>query len=133
MAANGLIGINSKLVHRPHQPQIAFLDQVEHRQATVAKVHRDMNDQPEIGLHHLRFGRVQCSLGPPPGLIGHLQGGIVRIAHCGYYGGFDIVIALTALEMALRDLGADVEPGAGAGAAQRVFADEGAVPEPVAS
>ena len=64
---------------------------------------------------------------------GHLQGGIVRIAHCGYYGGFDIVIALTALEMALRDLGADVEPGAGAGAAQRVFADAGAVPEPVAS
>jgi aspartate aminotransferase-like enzyme len=63
---------------------------------------------------------------------GHLKGRIVRIAHCGYYGGFDIVVALTALEMALRDLGADVEPGAGAGAAQRVFADAGAVPEPVA-
>ncbi len=62
-----------------------------------------------------------------------LQGRIVRIAHCGYYGGFDIVIALTALEMALRDLGAEVEPGAGAGAAQRVFADAGAVPEPVTS
>ena len=35
---------------------------------------------------------------------GHLKGKIVRIAHCGYYGAFDIVIALTALEMALRDL-----------------------------
>ncbi len=63
---------------------------------------------------------------------GHLKGRIVRIAHCGYYGGFDIVVALTALEMALRDLGAEVERGAGAAAAQGVFADAGTVPEPVA-
>jgi len=63
---------------------------------------------------------------------GRLKGKIVRIAHCGYYGGFDIVIALTALEMALRDLGAELEPGAGAAAAQRVFAEAGSVPEPVA-
>jgi aspartate aminotransferase-like enzyme len=33
---------------------------------------------------------------------GHLKGQIVRIAHCGYYGAFDIVVALTGLEMALR-------------------------------
>ncbi len=63
---------------------------------------------------------------------GELKGKIVRIAHCGYYGGFDIVIALTALEMALRDLGAEAEPGAGAAAAQRVFAEAGSVPQPVA-
>jgi serine---pyruvate transaminase len=62
---------------------------------------------------------------------GHLKGRIVRIAHCGYYGAFDIVVAVTALEMALRDLGHDAEPGAGAAAAQRVFAQRGA-PEPVA-
>jgi serine---pyruvate transaminase len=62
---------------------------------------------------------------------GHLKGRIARIAHCGYYGGFDIVIALTALEMALRDLGHDAEPGAGAGAAQRVFAEAGEVPAPI--
>jgi serine---pyruvate transaminase len=62
---------------------------------------------------------------------GHLKGKIVRIAHCGYYGAFDIVIALTALEMALRDLGLEVEPGAAAGAAQRVFVDVGVAPEPV--
>ena len=55
----------------------------------------------------------------------------MRIAHCGYYGGFDVVVALTALEMALRDLGVEVDPGAGAGAAQHVFADAGAVPQPV--
>lgn len=62
---------------------------------------------------------------------GRLRGRIVRIAHCGYYGAFDIVVALTALEMALRDLGAAVEPGAGVGAAQLVFADAGIAPEPV--
>jgi aspartate aminotransferase-like enzyme len=62
---------------------------------------------------------------------GHLKGKIARIAHCGYYGAFDIVVALTALELALRDLGHHVEPGAGAAGAQRVFAEAGLAPEPV--
>jgi aspartate aminotransferase-like enzyme len=64
---------------------------------------------------------------------GHLKGKIVRIAHCGYYGAFDIVVALTAFEMALRDLGHEADPGAGAGAAQQVFAQAGVAPEPVGS
>jgi aspartate aminotransferase-like enzyme len=63
---------------------------------------------------------------------GRLKGKIVRIAHCGYFGAFDIVIALTALEAALGDLGAEVEPGSAAGAAQRVFSQAGRAPEPVA-
>ncbi len=62
---------------------------------------------------------------------GRLKGKIVRIAHCGYFGAFDIVIALTALEAALADQGADVEPGSAAGAAQRVFSQAGRAPEPV--
>jgi serine---pyruvate transaminase len=62
---------------------------------------------------------------------GHLKGKIARIAHCGYYGAFDIVVALTALEMALRDLGHEVEAGAGAAGAQRVFAEAGLAPQPV--
>jgi aspartate aminotransferase-like enzyme len=61
---------------------------------------------------------------------GHLKGRIVRVAHCGYYGAFDIVTALAAFGMALRDLGYDAEPGAGAAAAERVFAAQGA-PQPV--
>lgn len=61
---------------------------------------------------------------------GHLKGKIVRLAHCGYYGAFDIVIALSALEMALRDCGYDVEPAAGVAAAQRVFSEAGS-PAPV--
>jgi aspartate aminotransferase-like enzyme len=63
---------------------------------------------------------------------GRLKGRIVRIAHCGYYGAFDVVIALTALEAALRDLGMEAEPGAAGGAAQRVFSEAGRAPEPVA-
>jgi serine---pyruvate transaminase len=62
---------------------------------------------------------------------GHLKGQIVRIAHCGYFGAFDIIVALAGLEMALRELGHDAEPGAAAGAAERVFAEAGVAPEPV--
>lgn len=62
---------------------------------------------------------------------GHLKGKIVRAAHCGYYGAFDIVVTLTGLEMAVRALGHDAEPGAAAGAAEEVFAEAGVAPEPV--
>jgi serine---pyruvate transaminase len=54
-----------------------------------------------------------------------LKGKIARIAHCGYYGPFDIVTTVAAFEMTLRSLGADVELGAGVAAAQRVFLDAG--------
>ncbi len=54
-----------------------------------------------------------------------LKGQIVRIAHCGYYGAFDIVTSIAGLEMALSELGADVELGAGVAAAQRVFLEAG--------
>ncbi len=58
-----------------------------------------------------------------------LKGRIARIAHCGYFGAFDIVTTVAAFEMTLRELGHPVELGAGVGAAQRVFADAG-VPAP---
>lgn len=60
-----------------------------------------------------------------------LKGKIVRIAHCGYFGAFDVIVALTALESSLRDLGFEVDPGAGARGAQRVFSEAGVAPEPV--
>ena len=56
---------------------------------------------------------------------GQLKGRILRIAHCGYFGAFDIVISLAGLEQVLADLGYDVELGVGVGAAQRVFLDAG--------
>ena len=55
----------------------------------------------------------------------HLKGRIIRIAHCGYFGAFDILTSLSGLEMALSQLGYEVEHGAGVGAAQRVFVEAG--------
>jgi aspartate aminotransferase-like enzyme len=56
---------------------------------------------------------------------GQLKGKIARIAHCGYFGAFDIVTTFAALEIALRELGHEVELGAGVGAAQAVFLEAG--------
>jgi aspartate aminotransferase-like enzyme len=56
---------------------------------------------------------------------GPLAGKIARIAHCGYFGAFDIVLTIAAFEMTLRELGHEVELGAGVGAAQRVFLEAG--------
>jgi serine---pyruvate transaminase len=55
----------------------------------------------------------------------HLKGRILRIAHCGYFGAFDIVTSLSGLEIALAQLGHEVEFGAGAAAAQKVFLEAG--------
>jgi serine---pyruvate transaminase len=56
---------------------------------------------------------------------GHLKGKIIRIAHCGYYGAFDILSTISALEMTLDRLGADVSLGAGVARAEEVFARTG--------
>ena len=54
-----------------------------------------------------------------------LKGRILRIAHCGYFGAFDILTSLSGLEIALTQLGHEVELGTGVGAAQRVFLEAG--------
>jgi aspartate aminotransferase-like enzyme len=54
-----------------------------------------------------------------------LKGKIVRIAHCGYFGPFDIITAIGALEMAFTELGHELELGAGVAAAQRTFLEAG--------
>ena len=51
-----------------------------------------------------------------------LKGKIIRLAHMGYIDQFDIMTAVSGIELALRDLGHTVEPGTGVAAAQRVFA-----------
>ncbi|GAB4255739.1 MAG: serine-pyruvate aminotransferase [Thermoleophilia bacterium] len=53
-----------------------------------------------------------------------LAGRIVRIGHCGYFGPFDVIIAISALEMALHSQGFDVTPGSGVAAAERVFLED---------
>jgi aspartate aminotransferase-like enzyme len=56
---------------------------------------------------------------------GHLKGKIARVAHCGYFGAFDILVTVAGLEMTLSELGHELELGAGVAAAQRVFVEAG--------
>ena len=56
---------------------------------------------------------------------GHLKGKIARIAHCGYFGAFDILVTVAGLEMTMSELGHELELGAGVAAAQRVFVEAG--------
>ena len=49
------------------------------------------------------------------------KGKIVRIAHLGYIDSFDIIIAISALEMALKKMGHDVVLGKGVAAAQEIL------------
>lgn len=55
----------------------------------------------------------------------HLKGKIIRLAHIGYFGEFDILGTLGALEMTLTDLGHPIKPGAGVAAAQASFLGKG--------
>ncbi len=49
------------------------------------------------------------------------KGKIFRIAHLGYMGAFDILVALSALEMTLADLGYKFQWGAAPAAAEKIF------------
>jgi len=54
---------------------------------------------------------------------GKLKGKIIRLGHVGFFDGFDILAQVSALEMALAQLGYTVEAGSGVGAAQKVLVD----------
>ena len=51
------------------------------------------------------------------------KGKIVRIAHLGYIDSFDIIIAISGLEMALKKMGHDVVLGKGVAAAKEILLD----------
>jgi aspartate aminotransferase-like enzyme len=50
-----------------------------------------------------------------------LKGKVIRIAHVGYMGAFDVITAIAGLEMALRKFGAEIPFGKGVAAAQEVL------------
>jgi aspartate aminotransferase-like enzyme len=52
---------------------------------------------------------------------GHLKGKIFRIGHIGFFDVFDITTALAAVELALSELGADIERGAAVTRALETF------------
>lgn len=62
----------------------------------------------------------------------HLTGKIFRLAHMGYMGRFDVIIALSATEMMLHELGYRVEFGKGVAAAENILVKQhSATLEPV--
>lgn len=52
-----------------------------------------------------------------------LKGRIIRIAHMGYMGEFDVIAVIAALEMTLKEMGVDVALGSGVAACQKVLLD----------
>ena len=50
-----------------------------------------------------------------------LQGKVIRIAHLGHIGSFDVLVAIGALEMALKKFGVPVKLGRGVAAAQEIL------------
>jgi aspartate aminotransferase-like enzyme len=57
-----------------------------------------------------------------------LKGKIVRLAHMGYIDQFDVLAALSGVELVLKEMGYPGEPGKGVAAAQKVWAE--ALPAP---
>jgi serine---pyruvate transaminase len=51
-----------------------------------------------------------------------LKGKILRLAHMGYIDQFDVLAAISGVELVLQEMGYPVEPGTGVAAAQRVLA-----------
>ncbi|MEA2015630.1 MAG: alanine--glyoxylate aminotransferase family protein [Actinomycetota bacterium] len=52
---------------------------------------------------------------------GSYKGKILRIGHLGYFGMFDVIVALSALELTLRELGYEFEVGSGITEAEKTF------------
>src|SRR5260370_35173367 len=61
-----------------------------------------------------------------------LKGKIVRLGHMGYIDQFDVLAAISGLELVLLEMGYSVEPGAGVAAAQQVLAQSVAAPQAAA-
>jgi aspartate aminotransferase-like enzyme len=60
-----------------------------------------------------------------------LKGKIIRLAHMGYIDQFDVLAAISGLELVLLEMGHPLEPGCGLAAAQRVLARSSRSPAPL--
>ena len=82
---------------------------------TAVSVPEEIDSGELVATIRDRFG-VTLAPGQGP-----LKGRIFRIGHIGYYDIFDITTALAAVELALAEMGADVERGVAVGRALEVF------------
>jgi aspartate aminotransferase-like enzyme len=84
---------------------------------TVAKVPAGIDGQALLNKLEKQYGLKLA------GGQDELKGKIVRLAHMGYIDQFDVLAALSGVELVLKELGHPVEPGKGVAAAQKVWAD----------
>ncbi|MEU2388981.1 alanine--glyoxylate aminotransferase family protein [Streptomyces sp. NPDC012461] len=119
------------------------LDEVCQRHATACTVAR-------AGLAALGFdmlipagtGSVVTAARTPPGVdadklvrtlldehgvqitggVGRLAGRVIRLGHCGEVDAYDVITAISAVELAITAAGHQVQPGTGVSAAQRALA-----------
>jgi len=82
---------------------------------SVPRVPEGVNDADMRRLMRLKYGVIIA------GGLGKLGGETVRVGHMGNVTANDIVATMGALEMALMELGYEVEPGAGVGAVEKVL------------
>lgn len=82
---------------------------------TAVKTPVDINSSKLVSIMRDKF-KVWIADGQS-----ELKGKLFRIAHLGYMGKFDVIIALSALEMALREIGYKLELGKAVGAGEKVL------------
>src|SRR5262245_14894472 len=84
---------------------------------TVIKVPVGIDGTAALGKLEKKYG-IKLANGQDT-----LKGKIWRLAHMGYIDQFEVLAALSGLELVLLEMGYRVEPGAGVAAAQRVLAE----------
>ena len=82
---------------------------------SVPKIPEDVSDSDMRGLMRIKYGVIIA------GGLGKLGGKTVRVGHMGNATCNDLVATMSALEMSLMELGYEMEPGAGVGAAEEVL------------
>jgi aspartate aminotransferase-like enzyme len=92
---------------------------------TVARVPEGLDGADLLGKLEKQYG-IKLADGQDT-----LKGKIIRLAHMGYIDQFDVLAALSALELVLLEMGHAVEPGSGVAAAQRMLAEAVAAPKAV--
>jgi aspartate aminotransferase-like enzyme len=84
---------------------------------TVAEVPPDIDGDALISKLEKQYG-LRLANGQDS-----LKGKIIRLAHMGYGDQFDVLSALSGIELVLLEMGFAVTPGSGIAAAQQVLAD----------
>jgi aspartate aminotransferase-like enzyme len=82
---------------------------------SVPEIPEDISDSDLRGLMRIKYGVIIA------GGLGKLGGKTVRVGHMGNATNNDVIATMSALEMALMELGYDMEPGEGIGAAEKIL------------